>query len=298
MGTIGEEQVNFALERARTHSPFLRFHLDSDRPVAAAVAAGDFEAALLSAQAEGGCGDPMAGLRRERTGYSLALAIGDLAGAFTLERVFDELSRLADRAIERAIATAIEERTPGEAKRGFAALALGKLGGRELNYSSDVDLIFLFDPATLPRRARDDPAQAAVRIGQRVVELLQKRTEHGFAFRVDLRLRPAPEVTPIALSANAAISHYESSAMPWERAAFIRARHCAGTKRSAAISWKRSTRSCGAAASISAPPRKSRRSPGRSATIMPPARNSAPASTSSAGAAASAKSSFSRRSTS
>ena len=228
MGTIGDERVNFALQRARTHSPFLRFHLDSGRPVAEAVAAGDFEAALLSAQAEGGCGDPMAGLRRERTGYSLALAIGDLAGDFPLERVFEELSRLADRAIERAIATAIEERTPGEAAKGFAALALGKLGGRELNYSSDVDLIFLFDPATLPRRARDDPAQAAVRIGQRVVELLQKRTEDGFAFRVDLRLRPAPEVTPIALSANAAISHYESSAMPWERAAFIRARHCAG----------------------------------------------------------------------
>jgi glutamate-ammonia-ligase adenylyltransferase len=170
----------------------------------------------------------MAGLRRERTGFSLALAVADLAGACGLERVFSELSALADRAIERAIAAAISERTPGEPPRGFAALALGKLGGCELNYSSDVDLIFLFDPATLPRRAREEAAQAAVRIGQRVVELLQKRTEDGFAFRVDLRLRPAPEVTPIVLTANAAISHYESSALPWERAAFIRARHAAG----------------------------------------------------------------------
>jgi glutamate-ammonia-ligase adenylyltransferase len=150
--------------------------------------------------------------------------------------VFSELSDLADRSIERAITTAIAERTPGETSRGFAAVALGKLGGRELNYSSDVDLIFLFDPATMPRRAREEPAQAAVRIGQRVVELLQKRTEDGFAFRVDLRLRPAPEVTPIVLTANAAISHYESSAMPWERAAFIRARPRPGMRRSAATS--------------------------------------------------------------
>jgi glutamate-ammonia-ligase adenylyltransferase len=192
------------------------------------VAAGDFEGALQLAQEEGQGADTMAALRRERTGTSLALAVGDLAGAFALDRVFAELSNLADRAIERAIAAAIEERTPGEEPRGFAALALGKLGGRELNYSSDVDLIMLFDPAVMPRRARDDPAQAAVRIGQRVTELLQKRTEDGFAFRVDLRLRPAPEVTPIVLTVNAAISHYETSALPWERAAFIRARHAAG----------------------------------------------------------------------
>ncbi len=199
--------------------------------MAKAVEAGDFVGALAAARAEGESEAPMTALRRERTGYSLTLAIGDLAGEFALERVFAELSGLADRAIARAIAVAIGERTPGEEPHGFAALALGKLGGRELNYSSDVDLLFLFDPATLPRRAREEPAQAAVRIGQRVVELLQKRTEDGFAFRVDLRLRPAPEVTPIVLTANAAISHYESSALPWERAAFIRARHAAGDAR-------------------------------------------------------------------
>jgi [glutamine synthetase] adenylyltransferase / [glutamine synthetase]-adenylyl-L-tyrosine phosphorylase len=225
---MSEQLVNAALERARTHSPFLRFHLDSGRPVAEAVAAGDFDAALRLAAAEGQEGDVMSALRRERTGFSLALAIADLAGLFPLDWVVAELSGVADRAIGRAIAAAIGERTPGERGRGFAALALGKLGGRELNFSSDVDLIFLFDPATLPRRAREEPGQAAVRIGQRVIELLQKRTEDGFAFRVDLRLRPAPEVTPIALSVNAAISHYESSALPWERAAFIRARHSGG----------------------------------------------------------------------
>ncbi len=72
------------------------------------------------------------------------------------------------------------------------------------------------------------PGEAAVRIGRRVIELLQKRTAAGYVARVDLRLRPSPEVTPIVLPVNAAISHYKSSALPWERAAFIRARACAG----------------------------------------------------------------------
>lgn len=107
-------------------------------------------------------------------------------------------------------------------------LSLGKLGSRELNYSSDVDLLILFDPATMPRRERDDPSEAAVRVGRRMIELLQKRTADGYVARVDLRLRPSPEVTPIVLPVNAAISHYESSALPWERAAFIRARVSAG----------------------------------------------------------------------
>src|SRR3954466_12282248 len=80
----------------------------------------------------------------------------------------------------------------------------------------------------LPRRERDDAGEAAVRVGRRIIELLQQRTAEGYVARVDLRLRPSPEVTPIALPVDAAISHYESSALPWERAAFIRARACAG----------------------------------------------------------------------
>src|SRR6201989_361683 len=77
-------------------------------------------------------------------------------------------------------------------------------------------------------RERDDPGEAAVRVGRRLIELLQRRTAEGYVQRVDLRLRPSPEVTPIALPFHAAISHYESSALPWERAAFIRARAAAG----------------------------------------------------------------------
>lgn len=218
-----------AIERAERHAPFLRFQLGARPAVTAALTGGDMAGAIAAAHAEGAsAGDVMAAARRERSGLALALGIGDLAGVLSLKDVVEGLSDLADRTLERALAGAIAERTPDEAARGFAIIALGKLGGRELNYSSDVDLIYLYDPATLPRRAREEPDQAALRIGQRVTEILQKRTEDGYAFRVDLRLRPSPEVTPIALPVEAAISHYESSALPWERAAFIRARRCAG----------------------------------------------------------------------
>ena len=219
-----------AIERARAHAPFLRDLLDREGPVAAALERGDLDGALKSAgevEADG----TMAALRRERSAYALALGIGDLAGRLTLEAVTETLSELADRTLDRALRAAIEERTPGEAPRGFSIIALGKLGGRELNYSSDVDLIYLYDPGALPRKsAREEADQAALRIGQRVTELLQKRTGDGYAFRVDLRLRPSPEVTPIALPVGGAISYYESAALPWERAAFIKARPAAGDR--------------------------------------------------------------------
>lgn len=227
--TQGEEAVNFALARARAHSPYLRLQLERFPEVAEALENGDLEMALAAGAAAGrDQADLAASLRRERNALSAALAIGDLAGLLPLERLTAQLSDLADRSLERALAAVIEQRTPGEAPRGFAIVALGKHGSRELNYSSDIDPLFLFDPATLPRRPREEPGEAAVRIGQRLVELLQKRDANGFAFRVDLRLRPSSEVTPIALPVDAAISYYESSALPWERAAFIRARHAAG----------------------------------------------------------------------
>jgi glutamate-ammonia-ligase adenylyltransferase len=220
-------KVNAAIERARAHSPFLTLQLERLPEVASALAEG-LAAALLVARAAGETGDAMAGIRRERSGYALALGLADLAGAVSLGELVEMLSDLADRLIARALEAAIAERTPGEEVRGFAIIALGKLGGRELNYSSDVDLLFLYDPAILPCRAREPAEPAALRIGQRVVEMLQKRTADGYAFRVDLRLRPSPEVTPIALPVDAAISYYESAALPWERAAFIRARHVGG----------------------------------------------------------------------
>jgi glutamate-ammonia-ligase adenylyltransferase len=227
--TEGYRDIDDVLRRARAHSPFLKLQLDAFPAVAEALARGSADAALAAARAAGeGAPDLAAALRRERSATALALGIGDLAGALTLEQVVQALSDLADRALEQALAAIIEARTPGASPAGFAVIALGKHGSRELNYSSDIDVLFLFDPATLPLKPREEAGQAAVRIGQRLVDLLQKRDGEGYVFRVDLRLRPSSEVTPIALPVDAAISYYESSALPWERAAFIRARMVAG----------------------------------------------------------------------
>ncbi|HEX8584401.1 MAG TPA: bifunctional [glutamine synthetase] adenylyltransferase/[glutamine synthetase]-adenylyl-L-tyrosine phosphorylase [Allosphingosinicella sp.] len=227
--TQSEDAVNDALARARAHSPFLKLQLERFPAVAAALERGAVAEALAAAEKAGADAPSLsAALRRERSALAAALAVGDLAGAVPLEMLMGRLSDYADSALERALAAAMLERTPDQEPRGFTVIALGKHGSRELNYSSDIDPIFLFDPETLPRRPREEPGQAAVRIGQRVIELLQKRDGEGYVFRVDLRLRPSSEVTPIALPVNAAISYYESSALPWERAAFIRARHAAG----------------------------------------------------------------------
>lgn len=216
-----------ALRRARDHSRFLREAIQS-RPgiVDTFLTRGAVAAAEVALAAQGDSIDSR--LRRQRYGLALAVALGDLAGELPLERVTGLLSDFADRAIDEAVSAAITERVPDAVPQGFAIIAMGKLGSHELNYSSDIDLLLLFDPETLPRRARDDATEAAVRIGRRLIEIMQKRTEDGYVQRVDLRLRPSPEVTPIALPVNAAISHYESSALPWERAAFIRARAAAG----------------------------------------------------------------------
>ncbi|HKH28260.1 MAG TPA: glutamine-synthetase adenylyltransferase, partial [Sphingomicrobium sp.] len=126
-------------------------------------------------------------LRRRRAGIALAVALGDLSGELDFVEATRLLSDFADAAIERALEAAVSERVPGAEVRGITVLALGKLGSRELNYSSDVDLLVLFDPAAMPRRERDDPSEAAVRIGRRMIELLQKRTADGYVVRVDLR---------------------------------------------------------------------------------------------------------------
>jgi len=215
------------LRRARDHSPFLREATQARGDIVEIFTEyGAVAAAELALRASGA--NIEARLRRKRYGLALAVALGDLAGELPLEEVTRLLSGFADQAINEAVAAAIAERVPNAEPQGFAVIAMGKLGSCELNYSSDVDLLLLFDPETFPKRSRDDAGEAAVRIGRRLIELLQKRTEDGYVQRVDLRLRPSPEVTPIALPVNAAISHYESSALPWERAAFIRARAAAG----------------------------------------------------------------------
>ena len=216
-----------ALARAKAHAPFLRSSAERFPDIAESFLEEGSEAAVARALALEGEG-VAARLRRRRHGLALATALADLSGERQLEWVTATLSDFADAAMNEALTEAMLERVPEAAAGGLAILALGKLGSRELNYSSDVDLILLFDPKTLPRRPRDEPGEAAVRYGRRFIELLQQRTHDGYVARVDMRLRPSPEVTPIVLPVDAAISYYESSALPWERAAFIRARAAAG----------------------------------------------------------------------
>ena len=228
IGTISVSgRLDDAAARARAYAPFLGRMLDRHAGVVDKIAAGSIDEVLRVA----GSDDtrPIASrLRIERGRIMLAVALADLSGIWPLEPVVAALSDFADYALDAAITEAIHGHAPGSEARGFVAIALGKHGSRELNFSSDIDPIFLYDPDVLPRRRREEPAEAAVRIARRVIDLLQTRDGDGFVFRVDLRLRPASEATPIALPIDAAIAHYESSALAWERVAFIRARAASG----------------------------------------------------------------------
>jgi glutamate-ammonia-ligase adenylyltransferase len=221
--------INDAIVRARTFSPFLAGLIERNPDLMAMIAANAFDDALASALARSADSVGSA-LRKQRQGVALVTAIADLAGIWDLTRVTHILSDFADHALDQAIAAAIEERVPGAPNQGFAVIALGKHGGRELNYSSDIDPIFLFDPKTLPHRDRDDVAEAAVRYGRRIIELLSALDGDGYVFRVDMRLRPSPEVSPIVLPVEAVIGYYESSALAWEQAAFIRSRVSSGDR--------------------------------------------------------------------
>lgn len=110
----------------------------------------------------------------------------------------------------------------------MVALAMGKGGAFELNYSSDIDLICLFDETRFDADDFHDARQAFVRATRKMTALLSDRTGEGYVFRTDLRLRPDPSVTPVCLSMEAAERYYESLGRTWERAAYIKARAAAG----------------------------------------------------------------------
>jgi len=179
------------------------------------------------------------GLRLARAKMALLVGLADLAGVWKLEQVTARLTALADAAVDACLkglvaAEIARDRIPGltetdaETAGGMVALAMGKMGAWELNYSSDIDLICLFDET---RFDRDDIAEARagfVRVTRRMTALLSDLTGDGYVFRTDLRLRPDASVTPVCLSMAAAESYYESVGRTWERAAYIKARACAG----------------------------------------------------------------------
>jgi [glutamine synthetase] adenylyltransferase / [glutamine synthetase]-adenylyl-L-tyrosine phosphorylase len=225
MPELPVQKLNDALRRAELHAPYLRLLMTRFPDVVDRISAGELHDIAPPIDPD----MPVArALRLAKGRLALTLAIGDLAALLSLQEVMAHLSAFADRALDAAIRAAIEQHVPGADPQGLSAIALGKHGSLELNYSSDIDPILLFDPATLPHRAREEAGEAAVRIGRRVVEIMQARDGDGYVFRVDLRLRPTPEVSPIVMPIGAAITYYESQAVAWERAAFIRARACSG----------------------------------------------------------------------
>jgi glutamate-ammonia-ligase adenylyltransferase len=178
-------------------------------------------------------------LRRLKGQLHLLAAVCDLGGAWDLDAVTGALTQFADAALAAAMTLAARAATddgrllpvpPGPAGPlpGLFVIAMGKMGAFELNYSSDIDISVFYEPAALPLTGGVEPQTFAARFTQSVAGLLQDRTHEGYVFRVDLRLRPDPSSTPVAVPVDEAVEYYESVGQNWERAAAIKARVAAG----------------------------------------------------------------------
>jgi glutamate-ammonia-ligase adenylyltransferase len=200
------------------------------------------EKTRLGVSAAAGEADVTQLLRRMKSEAALLIALCDIGGVWPVMRVTAALTDLAVASVQSALRYLLRQEgargrmTPIDPDRpednsGLVVLAMGKMGAGELNYSSDIDLIVFFDPAA-PTLAHDiEPQPFFVRVTQALARLLQQRTGDGYVFRVDLRLRPDPASTQVAISTEAALHYYEREGRTWERAAMIKARPCAGDPR-------------------------------------------------------------------
>src|SRR4051795_8150200 len=180
--------------------------------------------------------DAMRILRRAKVEAALLIALADIGGVWTVERVTSALTEFADAALGGAVryllrraSDKLKAKDPAKPEEGsgYVVLLMGKGGAFELNYSSDIDLIVLYDADAAPLEGAD-PGGFFARLTRGLVKLMQERTADGYVFRTDLRLRPDPASTPIAISLVSALNYYESTGQNWERAAMIKARPCAG----------------------------------------------------------------------
>ena len=196
----------------------------------------------LDVVAAAGEADVMQLLRRMKSEAALLIALCDIGGVWPVMRVTAALTDLAVASVQSALRHLLRKEaergriTPANLDRpednsGLIVLAMGKMGAGELNYSSDIDLIVFFDLAA-PTLAPDiEPQPFFVRVTQAMARLLQQRNGDGYVFRVDLRLRPDPASTQVAISTRSALHYYEREGRTWERAAMIKARACAGDAR-------------------------------------------------------------------
>jgi len=229
------------------NSPFLSEQLIRNPAMAAeAILNGPdavYQSVIAGVNAEAGAESAhekiMATLRHGKNKVALLVALADIANLWPLETVTRALSDYADLSLNLTIrcllrqfaAGGVFEIPPGDAPEtdaGLTILAMGKLGGQELNYSSDIDLIVLYERRKLPCSNPDELPQQLVRLVRQMMRVMDDRTGDGYVFRTDLRLRPDPGATPLAIPISAAESYYESVGQNWERAAMIRARPAAG----------------------------------------------------------------------
>jgi [glutamine synthetase] adenylyltransferase / [glutamine synthetase]-adenylyl-L-tyrosine phosphorylase len=200
------------------------------------------EKACLAVVAAAGEADVMPLLRRMKSEAALLIALCDIGGVWPVMRVTTALTDLAVASVQSALRHVLRKEaergriTPTNLDRpednsGLIVLAMGKMGAGELNYSSDIDLIVFFDPAAPTLAPNIEPQPFFVRVTQAMARLLQQRNGDGYVFRVDLRLRPDPASTQVAISTQSALHYYEREGRTWERAAMIKARPCAGDAR-------------------------------------------------------------------
>jgi glutamate-ammonia-ligase adenylyltransferase len=184
-----------------------------------------------------------AALRRHKQREYLRIGARDLLPSVTMEETVRELSTLADASLEAAyrFCRAETEREfgklvlPGtETPNRFVVLGMGKLGGGELNFSSDIDVIFLYEndegESSGGTKGKTDPRNFLSSVGKKIIQAMGKVTEDGFVFRTDLRLRPMGAAGPLVQSAGSAMLYYESWGQCWERSALIKARPVAGER--------------------------------------------------------------------
>ena len=178
-----------------------------------------------------------AGLRRAKRRVAGFLAMAEVSGAYSLAQSTQALTDFADQAVQLAFSSALAPyqasgKLPEET--GLFVIAMGKMGAGELNYSSDIDLVVMFDDRDMDHFEAAQRRQILVRATRSTTKLLNDITEHGYVFRTDLRLRPDPSVTPVCVAMSSALDYYESLGRTWERAAFIKARVCAGNRKAGA----------------------------------------------------------------
>ena len=178
-------------------------------------------------------------IRRCRQKVAVAVAFADVSSAWDVDQIVHRLSDFADVILRQTIRAILFEamrngtfipQDPNcpEIGSGLFVLGLGKLGGRELNFSSDIDIIVFFDEDKLAARVKDHPNSFAIWAVRALVQALQSVQPAGYVFRVDLRLRPDPSSTQISISTTAAMRYYRDFGQNWERAAMIKARPVAG----------------------------------------------------------------------